>query len=605
MRFIKFALIYILFASQALGAQSPTAPKKENLIVFIHGFMGNNQATWTNHDSKAFWPDLIKSDDKFLSFDTDTYSYTAALTQQSLTTNELSTRFLEYLMQKTQEYNNVFIIAHSFGGIITMDTLSKLADSETKVFEKIKGIFLLAVPFKGTDIVTKSLRYLVPSQIMDELEASNTNSFLQNLDTRWLKLTKERAREHKLLPQIHVAYETKKTGVLFFRKILVDRNALFPYHDDLTAGPLPAQTNHSDIAKPSSNKDEIYRWAARYIDRILEGYSPTIIADYGVNLEQSKYYFDTQSELPASVFSTKALPPLRIFSEDPYSSFNCFDYEQFRLIKETSDYLVFSNENDKSPTTLRFYYMRSTRNVIFYFGDVVFNASKEDASYTNRLDFSKFIRALTNNARLVFWDIEKDSPLFRTGHVLPTNIMSRDNAELIESILQEIVQIERYFGIKFRYRTKYTMVDIEKIKYIGEVLRGKEISLGKTITITLSTLDEKKRFLRGLIPADYIEGYRYHFDFEDEKGDLFGTAIDLGKRNIRVPEAEFKPNAQYLKENLDKSTGPVTIQIDSLNPNIPIKLWHYRQMVTHELPIITRDALQEENEKKRAEKSSN
>lgn len=476
-----------------------------------------------------------------------------------------------------------------------MDALSKLAESESHAFEKIRGVFLLAVPFKGTAVVTKSLRYLVPSQIIDELEHSNTNSYLQNLDNRWLKLIKARALEQKLMPQIHVAYETQKTGPLFFKKILVDRNALFPYHDDLN-GPLPARTDHSEIAKPDGITNEIYRWTSRHVTRILDGYSPTIFADVGINLEQSQYYFDTHSKLPSELFAGKTLPPVRILSEIPYSSFSCFDYERFRLIKETPEHLVFSNETDKSPATLRFYYIRATGNIIIYYGDIIFDAAREDASYTNRLDFLRFQRALMSNARLVFWDINKDAPLFRTGHVLPTNLMSSERGDIMESILQEIVQIERYFGVKFKYRNKYTLADIETIKYIGEVLRGKEISLGNQITLALSTDEEKKKFLRGLTPSDFVGGYRHHFDFDNEYTDLLGTTIDIGSRNIRVPEAEFEPTIQSIKNYLEQTPGKATITIHSSNPSLPITIWHYRQAVTHELPIITRDTLQREKE---------
>lgn len=565
-------------------ATTADPPAHENLIVFIHGFIGDGDKTWRNTSSGAYWPELLSSDPQFSSFQISTYSYTASLGRPGLTTNELGNQFAEFLRQKSQSFNSVFIIAHSYGGIVALDALIKLAESDQIVFDKFHGVFLLAVPFNGTHHVTKNLRYLVPSQIMGELQTIDTNSYLQALDSKWGRLIRTRIDEKKSLPQIHAAYEKIETRIVLFKRLLVDRGALFPYRD---SDPYPVEKDHMQIAKPPNRQDVIYSWTAYHIQRIAEGYAPAVAADIDLKLSQSEFVFDTQSELPANIFSSKRLPAARIFTELPHATFSCFDYEQFQLINETTDYFVFSNEAASPPVILRFYYTKPKGNILIYLDDLKFNAASEKASYENRLDFLRFQRALTSNARLVFWDIVKGDVLFRTGHALPTKMERNENADVIEDIIQEIVRIERFFAIRFKLQTKYTAADLQKIKYIRDVLNGKEIIVGNTFELILKSEEEKQEFLKGVDPENYIGDYRYNFNFKHEMISLLGTTLDLGDRLIKVPAATFDPPPDVLKEKLNRpNQEAVEVKIQSGAPAPPIAIWHYRSMTEHELPSV-------------------
>ena len=39
--------------------------KNRQVIVFVHGVMGNSVDTWTNGETKVFWPNLISNDEAF------------------------------------------------------------------------------------------------------------------------------------------------------------------------------------------------------------------------------------------------------------------------------------------------------------------------------------------------------------------------------------------------------------------------------------------------------------------------------------------------------------------------------------------------------------
>jgi pimeloyl-ACP methyl ester carboxylesterase len=45
------------------------------VIVFVHGLTGDSTATWTNDQSKVYWPQLLTRDAEFNGFDIYVYEY--------------------------------------------------------------------------------------------------------------------------------------------------------------------------------------------------------------------------------------------------------------------------------------------------------------------------------------------------------------------------------------------------------------------------------------------------------------------------------------------------------------------------------------------------
>lgn len=579
-RFYLVGLIFLVVFQKYSVAQEMPMATKTNLIVFVHGLMGDSRATWTNAASRAYWPDLLKSDPIFGSFDIESYSYPAGFAERGQSLNELAIQFSEYLIQLSRKYDHIFLVGHSYGGVISLDAIMKLAESDPDLFDRIQAVFLLGSPFRGTPNVTKTVRYLAPNLIFEELKEININSYLQALDSKWRNLTMVKDGHH--VPYVFVTYETKKTRVgLLNSRVLVDLNSLFPHsrHD-----PYPARgKDHHGIAKPLDNQDDIYLWVAERIKRILEGYSPIVLNDLGINLGQSGYLFDTQSHLPENLFLSKRLPPVRIFTELPYSTYSCFDFEEFRLIQENSDRLVFSNEASSPAVIFRFYFVRKSGNLVINFEDMVPN-EKRAISYVNRLDFMRFQRALMSNARIVFWDINKDAILFRTGHTLPTNLMWDKRAGVVEELLHEIVRIERAFQIAFDFHRQYSQKDLQTIEYVHDVLNGKEIEVVSPFPVLLSNATEKQEFLKQLTPEDYSGGYRHHFHFTHEETPILGTTIDLGEWTLRVPEATFDPPIDVLRKTLGQDGTPVVVKIQALTEEPPMTIWHHRQRMKHDLP---------------------
>ena len=574
-KFILIFLILFLLYTPA-NSESSDMMSANSLIIFIHGFNGDSVSSWTNNQTKENWPELIRKDKELQHFTAETYSYEAKYFEQGLTTHELATRFMEFLTSKSDVYDNIYIIAHSFGGVISIDATQRLSQFDNEAFKKIKAVFLIASPLRGINLLNKGLQFILPNHSIPDLRKLDINSYLQKIDNEWRVLTIDRTRTGEHLPFVYVTYETKRTKG--FK--VVELNEIFPYHDD-PMGPFPAEKNHIEISKPKDANDEIYIWVKKRLLQITAGVELPNLVDIDKVLNKSEFYLDTQTKLPIDDFDVKQLPPLRIFSEIPYSGFTCFDYEIFRKIIDNKDEILFSNEHSNPVVTLRFYIKKPRGNLIIYLDDLQFNPLNPKASFQNRLAFLQFQRMLIHNAKLVFWDLEKDKVLFRTGHTLPTNLRYDPNIEFVRDIIQKIVNIERYFGIQLPYRTKFTESDINTITYIDNVLQGKEIKVGNSYALTIKNEEEKNYFLNKMEAGDYFGGFRYQYHSEREPITLFSIELDLGNNLFKIPDANFVPSLKEI-ENSNLNL-PVIIQITSKDPTRDILLWHYRSPVKHKV----------------------
>src|SRR2546428_13929649 len=68
--------IVLVLGAACTSARVPLKPSipvrdigKENLLVFVHGVVGDADTTWRNNESGAYWPDLVARDPDFNDFD--------------------------------------------------------------------------------------------------------------------------------------------------------------------------------------------------------------------------------------------------------------------------------------------------------------------------------------------------------------------------------------------------------------------------------------------------------------------------------------------------------------------------------------------------------
>lgn len=178
----------------------------KNLVLFIHGFTGDIQ-TWSHSNGSTF-PDLIlKNDYVNKNFDVAAYEYFSLLLdicskgrnafktiaslfrrktqkkEKNIDISELSNNLKTQIRFELAQYDNIFIVAHSMGGLITKDLIVK--DIVETGQTNIRLFISLAVPHLGSE------KAVLGSLISSNLQVDNLrplSDFIGNLNQQWIKL---------------------------------------------------------------------------------------------------------------------------------------------------------------------------------------------------------------------------------------------------------------------------------------------------------------------------------------------------------------------------------------------------------------------------------
>src|ERR1700719_2735268 len=156
--FLKGLLVTFLMLS--VSTVSGLEQNSKGLLIFVHGYQGDKIQTWTNAKSKTSWQNLVLKDSNYQQFKVYSFSYDTNLFGKGLDTFSLAGQLREQIGRKANNVDNVYIIAHSYGGILTMEAVRGMIESKDEDSKKIKAIFLIATPFRGTSVVNSNLAYL-------------------------------------------------------------------------------------------------------------------------------------------------------------------------------------------------------------------------------------------------------------------------------------------------------------------------------------------------------------------------------------------------------------------------------------------------------------
>ena len=262
MKFILTSLfIYMLVFDNAFaGFEFLQKSDSGKVIIFVHGLWGDPQDSFTS-ESGVSWPALIENDNEEMRFGPllSTYAIGAlgypASTSDRLSIEQISTRLLTDLYDEGifDNYNQVFFISHSLGGLVVKEMLNDLWMEDPKSSEKVMAVFLISTPSQGAPAANfmKLLPEVISGRLVADLETIDQSTYLQSLESSWQRLL--RGRDSRNLPRVFCAYETQDTGPL-----LVVPQAYTATMCDET--PRAENTDHIKIVKPEGKEDSIYRW---------------------------------------------------------------------------------------------------------------------------------------------------------------------------------------------------------------------------------------------------------------------------------------------------------------------------------------------------------
>lgn len=242
---------------------------KPKVIVFVHGVLGDMDNTWTNSQAHTSWPELVASDPDLTDYDIYVYGYQSSCEGDQSNITEIANRFQANLIDGGffSNYQEIYFIAHSMGGLITKRLLSSM-NSDMDKLQRVRGVLLMAVPSAGAPIASLA-GWLSTNPQFKNMDPQSSHAYLQIMEQDWNNMLRNRTPDSPF-PRVFVAYETKDiAGMRIVPELFTSQVA--------DATPIAFDYDHAAIVKPDSLTNQVYAWSK---SRILESSKfPTTSAD--------------------------------------------------------------------------------------------------------------------------------------------------------------------------------------------------------------------------------------------------------------------------------------------------------------------------------------
>jgi len=264
-----------------------------NLILFVHGFTGDVEKTWTNKSGQSFQTLLISNDYINKQFDVASYSYFTTLLdlfadgkekyrrirdlirkvthkkERNLDISELASNLSNHLRITLNQYDNIYIVAHSMGGLIT----KKLIVDELKEsgWTKVKIFISLAVPHLGSE------KAVFGGLISNNLQIDNlnpVNKFIASLNQSWVNL------------------DSKPTTKYFYGNLddVVTKSSAVAI-DNIEKDIISVAEDHNSISKPENEDSIVFNGICQFIE---EAHKYTQLGDVGYQKLKTDDQYDDQ-----------------------------------------------------------------------------------------------------------------------------------------------------------------------------------------------------------------------------------------------------------------------------------------------------------------------
>lgn len=250
-------------------------------IVFIHGFTGDRQRTWTHPDTQAAWPQTILPPllptARILTYGYDAYvlrpQHYVSLNRLRDHAKDLLNTFTTYRADSSSLGRPVIFVAHSLGGLLCKDMLLLSRDHPDKhlcnVFEHTVAIAFMGTPHTGSVLANWAR---IPASSLGAVTSINT-SLLSVLHTRsevlsriqedFLSMLRRLGQAGRHL-QVTCFYETLPMPIV--GQIVPEESARLPGYNS-----IPLHANHRDLVRYKAATDhgfknllgELSRWVAQ------------------------------------------------------------------------------------------------------------------------------------------------------------------------------------------------------------------------------------------------------------------------------------------------------------------------------------------------------
>ncbi|MBN3471254.1 hypothetical protein G0D98_22760 [Pseudomonas savastanoi pv. phaseolicola] len=239
-----------------------TKNQNKNVVIFVHGLKGG-QETWSYDDTTSF-PSLMATDPQLMDrYDIGCFNYFTTFTSSYGVSKSLYERFLGSRKAKRtnlpiteiaellrtefdvnlSEYEKVFVIAHSMGGLVAKACI--LGHLEETQATAVKGFISLAVPHTGAKIANMGSFVSSNVQLAD---LSVLSDAVYQLSKDWVNATA--TPPTKYIYGTHDKYVDKKSALAI---------------EGLKKNSHGYDEDHTSICKPKSNQETIFKGVVKYL----------------------------------------------------------------------------------------------------------------------------------------------------------------------------------------------------------------------------------------------------------------------------------------------------------------------------------------------------
>jgi len=225
----------------------------KGVIIFVHGVLGDSVSTWTNPETKAFWPDLLVKDRTFDQYNIYVYGFASPLAGKSYTIDELADNMRLVLRQgDVLAHNELIFLSHSMGGLVTRALLLKYRD----LIPKVGFLYFCSTPTTGSELA--SIANLVgKNPQFGDMFPMGYNTYIESLQSSWLAA--------KMNVRSYCAYEKLATHGM---DVVTRQSAT-----SLCTEPLaPILENHISIVKPADRTSLAY---IAFKDAFVDAHDPS------------------------------------------------------------------------------------------------------------------------------------------------------------------------------------------------------------------------------------------------------------------------------------------------------------------------------------------
>jgi hypothetical protein len=250
----------IVSLSEVLAADQPTPSRyvdydkgRKEAIVFVHGVTGDAVETWTNQETKAYWPALLRRDKRFENANVWVFSFSSPKIAAAQNIEELAIKLGDELRSEgvLKAHDRVYIICHSLGGLIVREALARILPPA----EKVPLVYFFGTPSAGAELAG------VAAAISSNPQFANMRPFTRESDVasfarKWLSTAENSAARYPQKIWSFCAYEIE--GLVAGKIIVGSLSASYL----CSTAPRGALANHVTMVKPANEQAEPYRYFA-------------------------------------------------------------------------------------------------------------------------------------------------------------------------------------------------------------------------------------------------------------------------------------------------------------------------------------------------------